>query len=59
MREFDLCSDGLFPDPDMGEFGLKNWGFKDIFSYWKYSTLEYGGSEDQPDPYWETDQTAQ
>ena len=28
MRAFDVCSDGVFPAPDLGILGLKNWHVK-------------------------------
>ena len=31
MRSFDVCSYGLFPAPDLGNFGLKHWRFKEFF----------------------------
>ena len=52
---FDVCSDGPFPDPDLGKFGLKHWRFKQVFSYYTYSTLDDGDNEDQWDSYWATD----
>ena len=53
---FDICSDGLFRAPDLGQFGLKHWRFKGVFYFCKYSTLDNGDNEDQSGPYWETDQ---
>ena len=54
VHAFDVCIYGLFPDPDLGKFGLKHWRFKQLFSYWTYSTIEDGDNEDQAYPYWET-----
>ena len=31
MRAFYVCSDVLFPDPDLGKFVLKHWHFKYFF----------------------------
>ena len=59
MRTFDVCSDDLFPAPDLGNFGLKHWRFKEMFSYWTYAILDDGDNENQADPYWATDQMAQ
>ena len=59
MCVFDVCSDGLFPAPDLGNLGLKHWRFRELFSYWIYYTLDNGDNEDQADPYWATDQMAQ
>ena len=42
VHAFDVCSDGLSPDPDLGNFGLKHWHFKEFFSYWTYATLNNG-----------------
>ena len=55
MRSFDVCSDGLCPAPDLGNFRLKQWRFKQIFSYWIYATLDNGDNEDQSESYWATD----
>ena len=59
MRSFDVCSDGLFPAPDLGKFGLEHWRFKELFSYWKYATLDYCDNEYQADPSWATYQMTQ
>ena len=59
MRDFDVCSDGLFPAPDLGKFGLKHWCFKQLFYYWEYATLDNGDNEYQEYPYWETDKMLQ
>ena len=59
VRVFDVCSDGLFPDPDLGKFGLKHWRFKELFSYWTYTTLDNGDNGYQAYPYWETDKMLQ
>ena len=32
MHAFYVCSYGLFPDPDLGKFGLKHC-LKELFSY--------------------------
>ena len=52
MSEFDVCSDDLFTDPELGKFGLKHWRFKLLFYFWTYSTLEDGDNGYQVDPYW-------
>ena len=59
MRSFYGCSDGFFTAPDLLKPVLKHWCFKELFSYWKYATLDDGDNEDQSDPYWETDQILQ
>ena len=56
---FDVCSDGLFTAPDLGKLGLEHLRFKDLFSYWTYSTLDTGDIEDQEDPYGEKYQILQ
>ena len=30
-RSFDVCSDGLFPDPDLGNFDLNTGALKSFF----------------------------
>ena len=59
MHAFDVCSDRIFPAPDLGNFGLKHWRFKELFSYWTYATLDDGDNEYQTDPYWVTYQMVQ
>ena len=56
---FDVCSDGIFPAPDLGKFGLKHWRFKELFYYWTYATLDDCDNGDETDPYWETYQMVQ
>ena len=52
--ESDVCSDGLFPAPNLGKFGFKHWRFKEMFSYQTYGTLDNGDNEGQADTYWVT-----
>ena len=59
MSAFNVCSDGLFPAPDLVKFGLKHWRFKELFLYWTYATLAYCDNEYQADPYWAIDQMVQ
>ena len=33
VRVFDVWSDGLFPDTELGNCGLKHWKFKELISY--------------------------
>ena len=49
---FDVSSDGLFPTLIPEKIGLKHWGSKELFYYWKYATLDDGDNEDQADPFW-------
>ena len=56
---FGVCSDGLFTDHYLVNFGLKHWCFKELFSYWTYATQDDGDNEDQVDPYWATYQMVQ
>ena len=59
VRVFGVCSDGLFPDPNMDFFYWKTDSSKSCFLIWTYSTLDDGDNEDQADPYWEKDQMVQ
>eukprot|EP00957_Ditylum_brightwellii_P114122 8700376-Ditylum_brightwellii.AAC.1 len=53
---FKETSDGLFPSPNLGHFGLKHWHFKELFSNWPYATIPQNVREQELDVYWATGQ---
>eukprot|EP00957_Ditylum_brightwellii_P064409 4888433-Ditylum_brightwellii.AAC.1 len=53
---FDRYSDGIYPAPDLGWFGLKHWCFKELLACWTYTEVPEGIPEEDLDTYWATDQ---
>eukprot|EP00957_Ditylum_brightwellii_P135704 10348768-Ditylum_brightwellii.AAC.1 len=39
---FEKRSDGLFPAPDLGKFGLEHWCFKELLSHWTFAEVPNG-----------------
>eukprot|EP00957_Ditylum_brightwellii_P184727 14069534-Ditylum_brightwellii.AAC.1 len=37
LRAFDKQSDGLYPAPNLGRFGLDHWHFKELLSHWTFA----------------------
>eukprot|EP00957_Ditylum_brightwellii_P150763 11479363-Ditylum_brightwellii.AAC.1 len=53
---FNKQSDGLFPAPDLGRFGLEHWCFKELLSHWTFAEAPDGVEEDALGCCWDTDQ---
>eukprot|EP00957_Ditylum_brightwellii_P187400 14272227-Ditylum_brightwellii.AAC.1 len=56
LHTFEEHSDGLFPAPNLGRFGLKHWHWKELYKHLTYATVPCGANEDELDPNWATDQ---